>query len=115
MEQRKTLTGCLNPGAGTFSQPQKPVSIKFNLYVSRCRFLLIHPQDSWEILEGLRAGVSPVLEPPKHEGYMLKRRKWPMKGWHKVHGNTLRGEVANIVFRQSILLTRVVMSFNLIE
>uniref|UniRef100_A0A3B3WD32 Oxysterol-binding protein n=1 Tax=Poecilia mexicana TaxID=48701 RepID=A0A3B3WD32_9TELE len=40
-------------------------------------------QDSWEIVEGLRAGVSNVLEPQKQEGYMLKRRKWPMKGWHK--------------------------------
>uniref|UniRef100_H3C3D6 Oxysterol-binding protein-related protein 3 n=1 Tax=Tetraodon nigroviridis TaxID=99883 RepID=H3C3D6_TETNG len=40
-------------------------------------------KDSWEVLEGLRAGVSSVLEPMKHEGYMLKRRKWPVKGWHK--------------------------------
>ncbi|XP_072250516.1 oxysterol-binding protein-related protein 3 isoform X1 [Leuresthes tenuis] len=40
-------------------------------------------QDSWEIVEGLRGGVSCVLEPQKQEGYMLKRRKWPMKGWHK--------------------------------
>lgn len=42
------------------------------------------PQDSWEIVEGLRGGFSSVLEPQKQEGYMLKRRKWPMKGWHKV-------------------------------
>ncbi|XP_041797585.1 oxysterol-binding protein-related protein 3 isoform X1 [Chelmon rostratus] len=40
-------------------------------------------QDSWEIVEGLRGGFSSVLEPQKQEGYMLKRRKWPMKGWHK--------------------------------
>ncbi|XP_038125348.1 oxysterol-binding protein-related protein 3 isoform X1 [Cyprinodon tularosa] len=40
-------------------------------------------QDSWEIVEGLRGGASNVLEPQKQEGYMLKRRKWPMKGWHK--------------------------------
>ncbi|XP_017165240.1 oxysterol-binding protein-related protein 3 isoform X2 [Poecilia reticulata] len=40
-------------------------------------------QDSWEIVEGLRVGVSNVLEPQKQESYMLKRRKWPMKGWHK--------------------------------
>ncbi|XP_047455838.1 oxysterol-binding protein-related protein 3 isoform X3 [Mugil cephalus] len=40
-------------------------------------------QDSWEIVEGLRGGFSNVLDPPKQEGYMLKRRKWPMKGWHK--------------------------------
>ncbi|XP_044063382.1 oxysterol-binding protein-related protein 3 isoform X4 [Siniperca chuatsi] len=40
-------------------------------------------QDSWEIVEGLRGGFSNVLEPQKQEGYMLKRRKWPLKGWHK--------------------------------
>ncbi|KAM6909857.1 oxysterol-binding protein-related protein 3 isoform 2-T2 [Xenentodon cancila] len=40
-------------------------------------------QDSWEIVDGLRGGFSSVLEPQKQEGYMLKRRKWPMKGWHK--------------------------------
>uniref|UniRef100_A0A3Q3LX00 Oxysterol-binding protein n=1 Tax=Labrus bergylta TaxID=56723 RepID=A0A3Q3LX00_9LABR len=40
-------------------------------------------QDSWEIVEGLRGGFSSVLEPQKQEGYLLKKRKWPMKGWHK--------------------------------
>lgn len=39
-------------------------------------------------MEGLRAGIGHVLEPPKQEGNMLKRRKWPMKGWHKVHAHT---------------------------
>uniref|UniRef100_A0A8D3E973 Oxysterol-binding protein n=1 Tax=Scophthalmus maximus TaxID=52904 RepID=A0A8D3E973_SCOMX len=37
----------------------------------------------WEIVEGLRGGFGNVLEPQKQEGFMLKRRKWPMKGWHK--------------------------------
>lgn len=23
-------------------------------------------------------------EPQKQEGYLLKKRKWPLKGWHKV-------------------------------
>ncbi|RXN33394.1 oxysterol-binding -related 3-like isoform X1 [Labeo rohita] len=40
-------------------------------------------QDSWEIVEGLRGGLSNVQEPEKQSGYMLKKRKWPMKGWHK--------------------------------
>ncbi|XP_062322746.1 oxysterol-binding protein-related protein 3 isoform X1 [Osmerus eperlanus] len=40
-------------------------------------------QDSWEIVEGLRGGLANVQEPQKQEGFMLKRRKWPMKGWHK--------------------------------
>uniref|UniRef100_H3A5L1 Oxysterol-binding protein n=1 Tax=Latimeria chalumnae TaxID=7897 RepID=H3A5L1_LATCH len=40
-------------------------------------------QDSWEIVEGLRGGMSNIQEPLKHEGYLLKKRKWPLKGWHK--------------------------------
>lgn len=37
----------------------------------------------WEILEGLKLGQSFPYVPDKHEGYMMKNRKWPMKGWHK--------------------------------
>ncbi|XP_054637886.1 oxysterol-binding protein-related protein 3 isoform X1 [Dunckerocampus dactyliophorus] len=40
-------------------------------------------QDSWEIVDGLRGGFSSALEPQKQEGYVLKKRKWPLKGWHK--------------------------------
>ncbi|XP_059417457.1 oxysterol-binding protein-related protein 6-like isoform X9 [Carassius carassius] len=39
--------------------------------------------DSWEIIEGLRIGQTHVQKPEKHEGFMLKKRKWPLKGWHK--------------------------------
>ncbi|KAI5107223.1 oxysterol-binding protein-related protein 6 isoform X3, partial [Silurus meridionalis] len=39
--------------------------------------------DSWEIIEGLKIGQTNVQRPDKHEGFMLKKRKWPMKGWHK--------------------------------
>ncbi|KAM9710150.1 oxysterol-binding protein-related protein 6 isoform 4-T4 [Menidia menidia] len=39
--------------------------------------------DSWEIIEGLKIGQSNVMRPDKHEGFMLKKRKWPLKGWHK--------------------------------
>ncbi|XP_028846444.1 oxysterol-binding protein-related protein 6 isoform X2 [Denticeps clupeoides] len=39
--------------------------------------------DSWEIIEGLKIGQTNVQRPDKHEGFMLKRRKWPLKGWHK--------------------------------
>uniref|UniRef100_A0A8C5NDK0 Oxysterol-binding protein n=1 Tax=Gouania willdenowi TaxID=441366 RepID=A0A8C5NDK0_GOUWI len=38
----------------------------------------------WEIIEGLKIGQSNVQRPDKHEGFMLKKRKWPLKGWHKV-------------------------------
>lgn len=39
-------------------------------------------------MEGLRGSFSSVQEPQKQEGYMMKRRKWPMKGWHKVTWST---------------------------
>nr|XP_046272715.1 oxysterol-binding protein-related protein 3-like isoform X2 [Scatophagus argus] len=40
-------------------------------------------QDSWEIVEGLRGLPASMQEPDRQEGFLLKRRKWPMKGWHK--------------------------------
>ncbi|KAM6973931.1 oxysterol-binding protein-related protein 3-like isoform 1-T1 [Tautogolabrus adspersus] len=40
-------------------------------------------QDSWEIVEGLRGAPASIQEPNRQEGLLLKRRKWPMKGWHK--------------------------------
>uniref|UniRef100_A0A8C8S946 Oxysterol-binding protein n=1 Tax=Pelusios castaneus TaxID=367368 RepID=A0A8C8S946_9SAUR len=39
--------------------------------------------DSWEIVEGLRGVMNYTQEPQKQEGYLLKKRKWPLKGWHK--------------------------------
>uniref|UniRef100_A0A3Q3AXC1 Oxysterol-binding protein n=1 Tax=Kryptolebias marmoratus TaxID=37003 RepID=A0A3Q3AXC1_KRYMA len=46
-------------------------------------FLPLQEADSWEIIEGLKIGQSNVQRPDKHEGFMLKKRKWPLKGWHK--------------------------------
>uniref|UniRef100_T1JEI6 Oxysterol-binding protein n=1 Tax=Strigamia maritima TaxID=126957 RepID=T1JEI6_STRMM len=37
----------------------------------------------WEILEGLKEGQRCEDHPVKHEGFLLKKRKWPLKGWHK--------------------------------
>ena len=39
--------------------------------------------NEWEILEGLKDGQKCEDKPVKYDGYMLKRRKWPLKGWHK--------------------------------
>uniref|UniRef100_A0A8C6WZW8 Oxysterol-binding protein n=1 Tax=Neogobius melanostomus TaxID=47308 RepID=A0A8C6WZW8_9GOBI len=40
-------------------------------------------RDSWEIVEGLRGAPATIQEPYGHHGFLLKRRKWPLKGWHK--------------------------------
>lgn len=37
----------------------------------------------WEILGSLERGTDYTIVPKKKEGYLMKRRKWPMKGWHK--------------------------------
>lgn len=47
------------------------------------------PSNKWHILEGLKNGHQPsdkkTIEhkPPLFTGYILKRRKRPLKGWHK--------------------------------
>ncbi|XP_045683412.1 oxysterol-binding protein-related protein 3 isoform X4 [Phyllostomus hastatus] len=40
-------------------------------------------QDSWEVVEGLRGEMNYTQEPPVQTGFLLKKRKWPLKGWHK--------------------------------
>uniref|UniRef100_A0A0A9W540 Oxysterol-binding protein-related protein 6 n=2 Tax=Lygus hesperus TaxID=30085 RepID=A0A0A9W540_LYGHE len=37
----------------------------------------------WEILEGLRDGQRYESRPEPFTGYLNKKRKWPLKGWHK--------------------------------
>ncbi|XP_062574867.1 oxysterol-binding protein-related protein 6-like isoform X3 [Saccostrea cucullata] len=37
----------------------------------------------WEILEGLKDGVRCEKKPDKFSGFLMKRRRWPLKGWHK--------------------------------
>ncbi|XP_075238108.1 oxysterol-binding protein-related protein 6-like isoform X2 [Lycorma delicatula] len=37
----------------------------------------------WEILEGLRDGQRFEKKPEVLTGYLHKKRKWPLKGWHK--------------------------------
>uniref|UniRef100_A0A452EZ70 Oxysterol-binding protein n=1 Tax=Capra hircus TaxID=9925 RepID=A0A452EZ70_CAPHI len=39
--------------------------------------------DSWEVVEGLRGEMNYTQEPPIQKGFLLKKRKWPLKGWHK--------------------------------
>jgi len=41
--------------------------------------------EEWEILEGLKSSQQYELTAPQRfGGYIMKSRKWPMKGWHKV-------------------------------
>lgn len=37
----------------------------------------------WEIINGLKEGERCEEKPDKYQGYLMKKRKWPLKGWHK--------------------------------
>ncbi|XP_017779338.1 PREDICTED: oxysterol-binding protein-related protein 3-like [Nicrophorus vespilloides] len=37
----------------------------------------------WEIMEGLKDGQKYENKPTSYSGYLHKKRKWPLKGWHK--------------------------------
>ncbi|XP_061860844.1 oxysterol-binding protein-related protein 6 isoform X6 [Colius striatus] len=68
--ERKASSGSTDPSFSKQFLESDPVSLS-------------KEPDSWEIIEGLKIGQTNVQKPDKHEGFMLKKRKWPLKGWHK--------------------------------
>ncbi|XP_059484920.1 oxysterol-binding protein-related protein 6-like isoform X2 [Neocloeon triangulifer] len=44
---------------------------------------VVRRASEWEILEGLKDGQRFDKKPKTWEGYLHKKRKWPLKGWHK--------------------------------
>ncbi|XP_067994608.1 oxysterol-binding protein-related protein 6 isoform X4 [Melanerpes formicivorus] len=68
--ERKASSGSTDPSLSKQFLESDPISL--------CK-----EPDSWEIIEGLKIGQTNVHKPDKHEGFMLKKRKWPLKGWHK--------------------------------
>ena len=40
-------------------------------------------KSKWEILTNLETGTQYTIRPKKSEGYLAKKRSWPLKGWHK--------------------------------
>lgn len=55
-----------------------------------CNFILLGSKKiirrgtEWEIVEGLKDGQRYDKKPDIFKGYLHKKRKWPLKGWHKV-------------------------------
>ncbi|XP_064895769.1 oxysterol-binding protein-related protein 7 isoform X7 [Columba livia] len=81
------------------SSPKRALS-RSNSTVSSKHSSVQQGSESWEVLEEPRAGGSPGRELRRHEGYLLKKRKWPLKGWHKVLKGKLHG---SIDVRQSVM------------
>ncbi|XP_067167971.1 oxysterol-binding protein-related protein 7 [Apteryx mantelli] len=59
--------------------------------------------ESWELVDDPRARGSPGQEPERHEGYLLKKRKWPLKGWHKRYFVLEKGILKYATTRQDVL------------
>ncbi|XP_054254775.1 oxysterol-binding protein-related protein 7 [Indicator indicator] len=59
--------------------------------------------ESWEVVEEPRVLGSPGQEPQRHEGYLLKKRKWPLKGWHKRYFVLESGILKYSTTRQDVL------------
>uniref|UniRef100_A0A8B9R5Z7 Oxysterol-binding protein n=1 Tax=Anas platyrhynchos TaxID=8839 RepID=A0A8B9R5Z7_ANAPL len=59
--------------------------------------------ESWEVVEEPRGRGSPSREPPRQEGFLLKKRKWPLKGWHKRYFVLENGILTYATTRQDVL------------
>lgn len=49
----------------------------------------IRKGSEWEIMAGLKDGQRFEQKPNPFNGYLHKKRKWPLKGWHKVSFNSI--------------------------
>ncbi|XP_067397261.1 oxysterol-binding protein-related protein 7 isoform X2 [Emydura macquarii macquarii] len=66
------------------SSPRKaPGPSRSNSTVSSRHGSAHQGSECWEVVDEPRGRIGPGLEPASHEGYLLKKRKWPLKGWHK--------------------------------
>lgn len=57
----------------------------------------------WEIMEGLKEGQKFEKKPNKFDGYLHKKRKWPLKGWHKVSNYQLEINVLILFYKLAVL------------
>ncbi|XP_064895766.1 oxysterol-binding protein-related protein 7 isoform X4 [Columba livia] len=84
------------------SSPKRALS-RSNSTVSSKHSSVQQGSESWEVLEEPRAGGSPGRELRRHEGYLLKKRKWPLKGWHKRYFVLENGILKYATTRQDVL------------
>ncbi|NXO88956.1 OSBL7 protein, partial [Certhia brachydactyla] len=84
------------------SSPKRALS-RSNSTVSSKHSSVQQGSESWEVVEEPRARGSPRQQPQRHEGYLLKKRKWPLKGWHKRYFVLENGILKYSTTRQDVL------------
>ncbi|XP_072532583.1 oxysterol-binding protein-related protein 3a [Salminus brasiliensis] len=67
----------------TSTLPTSPSSVSLPLSEDSDSSTQDGKQDGWELVDSLREAKGDMPKPGKQEGFLLKKRKWPMKGWHK--------------------------------
>ncbi|KFO34920.1 Oxysterol-binding protein-related protein 7 [Fukomys damarensis] len=82
----------------------------------------LQASEPWEVVEEPRGRLGAEgVKPERQEGHLLKKRKWPLKGWHKryfvledgiLHYATTRQDVAKGKLHGSIDVRLSVMSVN---
>ncbi|XP_041329802.1 oxysterol-binding protein-related protein 7 [Pyrgilauda ruficollis] len=82
--------------------PKRALS-RSNSTVSSKHSSIQQGSESWEVVEEPRARGSPGQQPQRHEGYLLKKRKWPLKGWHKRYFVLENGILKYSTTRQDVL------------
>ncbi|NWI49863.1 OSBL7 protein, partial [Calyptomena viridis] len=84
------------------SSPKRALS-RSNSTVSSKHSSVQQGSESWEVVEEPRARGSPGQDLQRHEGYLLKKRKWPLKGWHKRYFVLENGILKYATTRQDVL------------
>ncbi|NXH60505.1 OSBL7 protein, partial [Rhabdornis inornatus] len=84
------------------SSPKRALS-RSNSTVSSKHSSVQQGSESWEVVEEPRARGSPGQQAQRHEGYLLKKRKWPLKGWHKRYFVLENGILKYSTTRQDVL------------
>ncbi|NXQ26992.1 OSBL7 protein, partial [Alaudala cheleensis] len=82
------------------ASPKRALS-RSNSTVSSKHSSVQQGSESWEVVEEPRG--SPGRRPQRHEGYLLKKRKWPLKGWHKRYFVLENGILKYSTTRQDVL------------
>ncbi|XP_015742736.1 oxysterol-binding protein-related protein 7 isoform X5 [Python bivittatus] len=59
--------------------------------------------ESWEVVDELHIHSGVIQHPERQEGYLLKKRKWPLKGWHKRYFVLEDGILKYATTRQDVL------------
>ncbi|KAH0626791.1 hypothetical protein JD844_001999 [Phrynosoma platyrhinos] len=86
------------------SSPKRaPPPSRSNSTVSSKHSIARQGSESWEVVDELQIQGGVIQEPERQEGYLLKKRKWPLKGWHKRYFVLEDGILKYATTRQDVL------------